>query len=358
MIMPCVCQESGKSAVVSASDNEFWFEAKGIPLWQLAQSISEYFNVNILVFDDVKEKKIHGDIKGLNIEETLNALTWLIGIEWIKKDNVYYVGGNATSVSVYKSIGIDSKIETVYKDSVKLLGDKIVVQGSERDIKKIEDSLKKVTERDFVKVKVKMVEISYNDEFDVGFEWSKAFEYTADWKEMLKNIHPVTHAAMAIAVSTHLDEIFYSSRTLINTELGILSGSGVSIAIGEDLDREVYQQSDYGTRVVSGYNTQHTGLIIDLKAFKGDSKDWVLHATIENSTSESSLQKRLTKLTNQIKASSGDVVLIGSVKRENIRHEVTKGIPFLCRIPWLGLLFGVHKDITLTRDVYAVLLVE
>jgi len=337
--------------LTSAVRRPFFIEASGAPLWQICQSLSEYYSVNIVVYDDVKDKPIYANVSGISVVETLNCISWLIGVEWMKRENVYYVGGNADNVSVFPSSGLDSKLEVVFGSSVRIVNDKIIIQGTERNLKKIGDSISKILQRNSIRLALRVIEITYDDSYDIGFEWKKAFEYGADWKNMLSNVSPITHLAASVAVASHLDETYVNSRVLIDTELSVLSGSSTSMKIGEEVDRPIYTTSDQGTRVQSGYSTLTTGLIVTIKAYEGHDS-WVFDSSVENSKPVSDTYRTTNKIESQFKAKSDDVCLLGTFRKQGDSVTISSGIPFLNRIPWIGKFFGVHDFVKTQSDVY------
>lgn len=342
------------SELPEPSEDEFFLSSFGLPLWQVCQAVSDYFGVNVIVFDDLKDKPIFADVSGCSLRDVLDSITWLLGVEWVDREGQYYIGGNQSVIKVYSSLGIDSKIEQVFPNSVKIVNDKIIVQGSEREIKRVTDSIEQVISRDVARCQVKVIEIIYNDNYQIGLDWEKSFEYGVDWKNILKNVHPVTHLAMSAKASVQLDQAVQSSRYLIDTQIGILSGSSVTLNIGDEIDRPVYSTSEYGNRVVSGYNTQKTGLIISLKAFhSGDS--WVFDSSVEHSRPVSDLQKSLSKVTTQVKIDDDKPFLLANVSTVGGDTVIEQGIPFLCRLPYVGWMFGVYDKVHLRRDFYVCL---
>lgn len=310
--------------------------------------------MNVIVFDDLKDKPIFADVSGCSLRDVLDSITWLIGVEWVEREGQYYIGGNQSVIKVYSSLGIDIKIEQVFPNSVKLVNDKIIVQGSEREIKRVTDSIEQVISRDVARCQVKVIEVVYNDSFQIGLDWEKSFEYAVSWENMIRNVHPVTHMAMSAAASIQFDQAVQSSRYLIDTEIGILSGSTVNLNIGDEIDRPVYSTSEYGNRVLSGYNTQKTGLIISLKAYHSGNS-WVFDSSVEHSRPVSDLQKTLSKVTTQVKVDNGTPFLLANVSTDGGSMTIEQGIPFLCRLPYVGWLFGVYDKVHLRRDFYVCL---
>lgn len=322
-----------------------------MPLWQVCQSISEYYKVNVVVFDDLKDKPIFADVSGCDLADVLDLITWLLGVEWVERAGQYYIGGNQSKIEVLPSLGIDSKLEQVFPNAVKLVNDKIIAQGTECELKKISDALNATLERDVALCQLKVIEVVYNDNFQVGLDWEKSFEYAVSWENMVKNVHPVTHAAMSAAASLQLDQAVISTRYVVDTQIGILSGSKVQLNIGDEIDRPVYSTSEYGNRVVSGYNTQKTGLLIDVSAYHAGSA-WVFDASVEHSRPVSDLQKTLSKVTTQVKIENSRPFLLANVSSSGGETTIEQGVPFLCRLPFVGFLFGVYDKVHTKRDFY------
>lgn len=334
-----------------SNSKDFFLSCQGVPLWQVCQSISEYYKVNVVVFDDLKDKPIFADVSGCDLADVLDLITWLLGVEWVERAGQYYIGGNQSKIEVLPSLGIDSKLEQVFPNAVKLVNDKIIAQGTERELKKISDALTSTLERDVALCQLKVIEVVYDDRFQVGLDWEKSFEYAVSWENMVKNVHPVTHAAMSLAASVQLDQAVISTRYVIDTQVGILSGSKVELNIGDEIDRPIYSTSEYGNRVLSGYNTQKTGLLIGLSAYHAGSA-WVFDASVEHSRPVTDLQKTLSKVTTQVKIEDSRPFLLANVSSSGGETNIEQGVPFLCRLPWIGFLFGVYDKVHLQRDFY------
>ena len=98
--------------------------------------------------------------------------------------------------------------------------------------------------------------------------------------------------------------------------------------MGQEGDRPVYTQSEYGNQVVSGYSTQVTGLILDLAA-SFDEKDWILDFQIENSDAQSSVVKTITKITSKLRLNDqNQVSLLAKLDLSAVKESYSKGIPF------------------------------
>jgi len=113
-----------------------------LEVWQILKEIGDFYNVTILAYDDIKNKKVHCAIIGSDLKNTLNSIAWTCGVEWIEKDKTYYVGGNSQQVFVMDSAGIDPVIQSVFPNGqVRLVGDKLVVSGTESEVTKIKEAI-------------------------------------------------------------------------------------------------------------------------------------------------------------------------------------------------------------------------
>ncbi|MDD2640141.1 MAG: hypothetical protein PHS65_04025 [Arcobacteraceae bacterium] len=326
-------------------------------VWELVQSVSDYFKVNIIVFDDIKEKKIHGSISGLNLESTLDTISWYIGVEWQERQGIYYLGGNAKNVIVFDSAGIDKSLESVFDSGkVKILKDKIIISGTERDLTKISNAIKEITDRSYVKIRLRVFEVSSDKNLDIGIDIDKSIQYAVDFKNILKDIDPITHLSMSAIASLKANCDYFESQSLIDSDVGLLTGEDVTIHIGQQYDRTIYTQTSQGQytpqgHIISGFSSQITGLLLKLKAFKQDS-NWFFKVNIENSTAKSQYEKASTSLDTYVKITDKNVVLLAELNRDQENFSYDKGIPFLSDIPILGWLFRVTHKSKLYRKVY------
>lgn len=337
--------------------SDFFLSCEGLPVWQVAQAVSDYFKVNLLVFDDIKDRKIYGDINGLTLEAVLDSVSWFLGVEWIQKDNIYYLGGNADKIVVYNSSGINDKIEAIFEKGVKLIEDKIVVSGTEREVKRISDSLESIVKRDYINVRLYAFELSYDASNKAGIDWDIETSGSSDFGNLLTSgkgrkffVQPQNDLNLLISADVQLDNSSVDIQTIIDTDLGILSGSETSFTVGDANDRELYTVSNEGSSVVSGFNTQESGIIVIVKAYKADK--WFFNVQLEDSTAESDLSKSRTKISNNVVLDVGDTVLLGHLIKGTETRTITLGVPFLADIPYLGYLFRVTTDRTLRKEVF------
>ena len=336
--------------------DDFYLDSRGLEVGQILKEIGDYYSVTVLAYDDIKNKKIHCNITGSDLRSTLNSISWTCGVEWIEKDNVYYIGGNSQQVFVMDSAGVDPSIQQVFpKGQVRLVGDKLVIAGTESEVTKIKEAILYITDRQFCLVHLYGIEVLYDKDLELGIEIEKSIEYFLDFKKLAANFDPATHIALSLVASVQAQSSFFDVSTLIDSDIGLISGNEAVLNIGEDIDRPLYSSSTFGDRVAQSFNTQHSGLIIKLKGFK--SKDsWFFDTYIENSESKTDLIKTLNSIENVVQVSGFDnKVLIARLNVGKVKKTYSHGIPYLADIPILGYLFRVTRERLLEKKIYFIL---
>jgi len=339
-------------------DQSFFLDSEGMKCWQVCQALSDYYDVNILVFDDIKEKPIFGQVKGVSVTDCLDVISWLIGVEWIKENNIYFIGGNRKNVSVLDSFGLPDNINTIFKE-VSIIGDKVVVTGSERDVKRIVDALKELSDKEYIKVWLVVFEVGYDSRLKFGIDWEYFIKYSFSWQHLIQGqFNPIQTMAVSFLASAKAEEKYWNIDTKINTCIGVLSGSESVISAVEDIDREVYNQSQFGEQVISGFNTQTTGLKVKVKGYKTKFDNWLFDIHIENSRAESSTSRKVVDFSNKVILPSGGSSIIGIINEESHSFGYDKGFPYISRIPYIGALFSIHQIINLDKKIVAMIFLE
>lgn len=323
-------------------------QAEKLELWKVASEVSKFFSVNLIVYDDIKDKVISIEFNELDLKHTLDVLAWAIGVEVVQRENIYYLGGNADNVDVLDSTGIQNEIVKIFGNKLSIVGDKVIIQGTEREVKRIGEAVKKLQTKEGCLLRVSGYEVTDDLLRKLGIDIDKAIKYSASWESMLSNnFNPLQMAVVSVAMSVQAEQSSESAKQILNSYVGILSGRESKIQMGESVDRQIYQVSDQGTRTVSGFSNQQTGLQVTIEGFKYLVDSWSFNVFIENSSFITDTQKNLFNVRNSIILRKGESSLVGRIYKGEEKISITKGIPFICEIPWLGWLFRV----TTTRNV-------
>ncbi|MDD5697419.1 MAG: hypothetical protein PHH77_02325 [Victivallaceae bacterium] len=345
-----------KQPISQKSKNDFYLDSRGLEVWQILKEISNFYGVTVLAYDELKNKKISCKVEGIDLKSTLNCIAWICGVEWLQKDGIYYVGGNSQQVCVLSSAGVGADLQNVFsKGQVRIINDKVVISGTESEVTKIKDAVETITDRKFCSLHLWGVEILYDKNLELGVEIDKSIEYFLSCENWLKDVDPGVHLAASLTASVQAESSNLETSTVIDSDLGVMSGSQITFNSGEDVDRPVYSVSSEGNRVVSSYNTQHTGIIIKIKGFCA-SKDWFFDCYIENSVFKSNTEKALNSVQSVVRLSDDNCrVLVCCLNLGTVKNEYTKGIPFLADIPWLGFLFRVTTERDMKKKIYFIL---
>lgn len=320
-------------------------------LWKVAQELSLYFGKNVIVYKDCKNQKISCNLRDLSLEKALDVISWMSGIEWYSKDGFYYIGGNKDYIEVLDNTGIDANSLSVFGQQVKTCEDKIIISGSERDVKRIRKAIETLQNRSVVTIRVWGYEISDSADLKLGIDIEHAIKYSVSWEALAQyQYNPIQTLVMSIEASIERDSNRDDMKQILNTGLTCISGKEQKIVVGEAVDRQTYNVSGVNQATyVSGYSTLQTGFVLRLKPFKYDNK-WLFNVSIENSLEQSELRRNNITLENTVVASKKPA-LIGRVIKDYETVSFEKGIPFLCDIPWIGYLFRVTQEKKVRRNI-------
>lgn len=311
-----------------------------------------FFGRNIVVYNDVKDTKISCSFVELSLEKSLDLIAWLTGVEWYEKDGIYFFGGNKDYIEVLDNTGIDKTITGVFGQSnVKLVEDKIVITGTEREVKRIAEAVKKLQTKKLITLRVWGYEVVEESALKLGIDIDKSIKYAASWENIISNgYNPVQSLAVSLAMSVEADRSSDDVKLVLDTQLTCISGKTQKITVGEVVDREVYTTNEFGRRFVSGYNTLQTGYILNLSAYFYDAQDWLFNVHVEN-IAESGVNRRNRLLLNNTVILRFGPSLIGRIIKDSESEQISKGIPFLCDIPYIGYLFRVTEERKVRRHV-------
>lgn len=363
-----VAQKTQENKVISfaptyedlSNDEEFFLVSEGLPLWQVVSFISKHFKENIIVYDDIKDRPIFATIQGAKLKTCLNVLSWLTNSEYIQKDNIYYFGSNSSQILVLPSTDINQSVETIFTNvKAKQIEDKLVIVGNQKDVAKIKDSYNQILDRSYCIVHLYAFSVSYEDDLKLGVDIDRYVRYTFSWENMISNqFNPIQTMAVGLKASVVANDDLTNVQSFIDTDIGLLSGKELLFQDGLDWDRPIYSQSQYGeqSQVISGYSTQHTGIILKIKAYNDGSGQWFINFGIENSRAESDLKRRLTTLQTVSKLSKeSPVQMLAKLEAGEQKEQITKGVPFLEDIPLLGYFFRITQEVTTKKNLYFIL---
>lgn len=333
------------------SQHDFFLECNELELWKVAQELSIHFDKNVVCYKDCKNVKISCNLRDLSLIKALDVISWHSGVEWYEKDGFYFIGGNKDYIEVLDNTGIDAKSLAVFGSQVKTCEDKIILSGSERDVKRIKKAIEALQKRSVVTIRVWGYEISDSADLKLGIDIEQAIKYSVSWDALAQyQYNPIQTLVMSIEASIERDSNRDDMKQILSTGLTCISGKEQKIVVGEAVDRETYNVSGTNEATyVSGFSTLQTGFTLKLKPYKYNDK-WLFNVLIENSLEQSELRRNNITLENTVIASKKPS-LIGRIIKDYETVSYEKGIPFLCDIPWIGYFFRVTAEKKVRRNV-------
>jgi type II secretory pathway component GspD/PulD (secretin) len=146
-----------------------------------------------------------------------------------------------------------------------------------------------------------------------------------------------------------------SSNLVSAPSIITLNNTPATIHIGEQIPIAIYERHrETGVMEITGYDQQDVGARLWVAPHVGEDGDILLEIAPEISIivefigqfNERPVTTARTART-QVLAKDGETIVIGGLIQE-VKREVKTGVPFLSRIPLVGLLF-THKDTQLEK---------
>lgn len=312
---------------------------------EIQSILNSDYNANVYFSDSLQDKKISVSFDNVSLKNVLDSICWQLDCSYNCKEGKYFVGGKKTVFKVYDNPFYDKTIESAFPSKVRLVQDKIVVECAENEISVIESALLEATSRESKKVHINVTEFKKSELLELGIDIDKGLMYGVSWENLIKNPEPIQLLTMSAYASLKANESNKYYENIINTDMSLVLGVSSSLSIAKQIDRTLYQVSDYGTRTIGGYSTARAGIIINLQLYKFK-KAYILQYSIEDSefTSETGNDKKEIKSESKIILSDTPSAVIRYERKTSIK-DTKKGVPFLCDIPYLGRwLFGVNSD--------------
>lgn len=345
--------ESDSQRALSSDPDGFFIEAEELELWRIAQEISLFFGENVVVYSDCKNMKISCNLHNLCLEKSLDLVSWLSGVEWYTKDSIYYLGGNKDYIEVLDNTGIDKTITSVFGNSnVKIIEDKIVVSGTEREVKRISNAIKELQQKRYVLVRIWGYEITEDAMIKLGLDIEKSIKYAGSWNNIVSNgYNPVQSLAVTLAASVEADRTGENLSLIMDTQLTCISGKSQNLTVGDETDRTINSTNEQGNVYTASFDTLKTGYTLSLSPYLYNDNDWIFDVKVDNSNQYSELRRNRLQLNNTVLLRQDEPSLIGRVIKQSETERISKGIPFLCEIPYLGYLFRVSEERKVKRHI-------
>lgn len=325
-----------------------------MPVSEFQTIMSDTFKIKIFFSKSLISEKITVNFQDSTLKDVLDSLCWMFSSDYILKDDIYYFGSGRDFSIIRSNFGISpTLLEGAFSGKIKTIEDKIIISGNEKDVKKIDESITSLVKRDFSKFHIRGIDISKRFFMELGFDIEQSIKYSLTWDSLLKHqMNPFVAGAIAIYASLKENETNGAYKNIIDTDIYCVSGIESTLNIGLQVDRQLYTSSvEQGTKVTSGFNTQQTGIIIKLTAYKNNDS-WFVKTSLEDSTFINDFSKSVVSTINNIIIDDGKEIIFTHYSKRKNQEDQSKGIPWISRIPWLGYLFAVKDESYENRDIY------
>ncbi len=321
----------------------------------VAEAITDFYQVNVFIAPKYAAKKITFSFSGNNLKSLFDSLAFTLDCSWRLESNNIYFSNADTLLAKLPSYGLkDGIIRALGDIKGAIVKDSIIINGSESDIKEATKIIKEFGSRKLLKLKVSSIEFLCDDSLELGIDIQKSFSYFFSTADIIKDFDPTTHLALSVVASLKASAKYARSTVKINSVFRVLSGDQINIEVGEELDRELYSESGQGNvnRVKTGFSTQKTGLMINISPFYDyDKKTVFINFEASNSTAITDLQRKVTKIKTFAVLEPGQAVIVADLNLDGRNISYDNGIPFLCKIPWIGYFFRVTNSLYAQRKV-------
>jgi hypothetical protein len=321
------------------SDDEIIYQMDGVKAYQMAEYLSDKFSVNIILSDNLKEKELHGRLTVKDIKSALNSFAWMLNTDYIFKDEIYYFGGKNTVYEVIQSAGINSEVEENFKDQVSVVGDKIVIKGSERDVKNVKDTMQSLTSQNCVDLWLTVIEYTFEINKEIGLSIEPNIVIDGFTFEDLKGGN-VDWASLtdqsSVSASYKKDFKVKKVRQIINTSITCISGKQSKLNVGSEKQLEVFSASENfdSVQYKTNYITYSTGFILEFTPYLTNS-EWILKTSLEKSSESGELQKNITSLQTSSLINNSQARVITQVNSSDDQKEKSGFLSMFSIFDWL-----------------------
>jgi len=340
--------------MAAQQDGPYFFNATETPPAIVAESISDWFQVPVLVHESVQKKTVTGRMWGTNVNDVLTSFSFLLGCKFRldSSRSVYVVGGDSVKViSQFPSYGLSAQdVSLISRDGARLVADRIVVEEDESRTKQISDVIETFRSRQSVVLELFLLDTSDSQAARVN-EWLDQVKIGAG---MVAQSAFVTAAPQAGAAQTfqrlskhgpeydvqvrgllELIERDRNSRLELRQQIQVLSGSESMFSSGEIIERPIIlREPETGKDLVSRYDRRTVGLQLRLKAVSLPA-GWSLKVDMEDSNFVSDREKTTKVTMERILKPGAGMTLLASFTRSS-SETLHRGVPILSKMGRLG----------------------
>lgn len=325
----------------------FSFVADDSPAAVVAQALAEHYQISLFLPGEVGAKKVSGVLRGANLEESLDLLSYFCGATWRKQGAVYYFGGaEPAQFYTFSSAGLDINVLRSVFGEVSIVGDNVVVKSTPTQFAQMQSVAQKLIVRKVLRLRCTVVDIA-ESAVPAFYDFLKSA--TVGVSKTGNGLHGSVTMPTNISVILDFLQSQGSTKMKLDSEFEMPSGESLTVASGSIIETELYvrpNQSDQD--LVTQIDRRQLGLTVRLTPYEYDDK-WFVRYDVQDADSAAGTERRLA-INGSVDLRALTAVKLASITREK-ETTVDKRVPGISKVPLIGRAFRSKGTSTETRVV-------
>ncbi len=335
------------------ADSKTWFfDAEEATAGEVARSISEFYQVSVLLGGSLGVTKVSGRLLASDLPEALASLQFFTGQKWREAPGgrTYLFGGSKEKVIAdLPTYGLrPQELGSIIGSVGSVIGDRIVVETDPARLAELQAALKPLGERASLVLEVYVVACStqtvervnaWLNTFTLGVGVAAGQGPMAGFPVgIATGSNPLQGVADVRAMLTLLDGD-RMAHVELRQQATILSGGSTIFESGQVLEDVTYttlpQAQQTSGQMVSQITRRTVGLALNLEAVNIGSDRWHLDFKVTDSTLANGNEERVRfEGSRRCREKEGMFLLASFTRRTLQRTE--KLVPVLSELKWIG----------------------
>jgi len=361
----------------------FFFSADGATAGQVAEAISDFYQVSVLIQGSANTRTISGRLVAPSLKEALDSFAFLLGVPQrsLPGSGVYLFGGDKETVFVrYPSYGLKgSEIEGVLKEGARIVADQVVMETDQVRAAQVRDVLQSFGDRQSLLLEILMVDIAatstdrvnaWLDQFSVGVGFvAKSIvvpgvgalpavannagviqgalaQQPPQFQKYAGPVYDISAQGLLAFLETEK-----GSKVKLREQVQILSGGKSVFGSGQLVETTLFvRQAQTDNNLVQQVERRTVGLEVTLGVQSWGDK-WHIDLMLTDSALAGGAEQQTHLTTERImERSKSGYYLLASFTRDNQDHVESK-VPVLGSIPGIRKAFTKGQTVTGQRQV-------
>lgn len=330
----------------------FFFQATDAAPGIVADAIAEHFAVSVLVHETAAAKKVNGRLVCRTLPESLEALSFLLGVKFRcdESGRTWMVGGEPVEVvSQLPSYGLSAgDVAGITREGARLVADRIVLQADQSKTSEVREVLETFKDRPAITLELFLLDVAdgsidrvnaWLDQVRIGGGYlAKAALTTASGGagavgEAVQTISKVRGPVYDVEVRGLFDllEKERGSRVELRQQVQVLSGSETQFSSGEIVETPIFlREPETGKDLVSRIERRTVGLQVRLRGVQIEDA-WHFRIELEDSNFVSQRERSTKVVTERTLKTDAGMTLLASFSRKT-DERLKRGVPVLSNL--------------------------